>query len=87
MLIIGCDYHPSAQQIAFVETEPGKCGERRLKHREREAEGSYREVKQRGTNSATLKRMRRMRPFDPHGDSAIAATVVAQGSALFGPFC
>ena len=32
MLIIGCDYHPSIQQIAWVDTETGECGERRLTH-------------------------------------------------------
>jgi len=32
MLIIGCDYHPSVQQIAWMDTETGECGERRLKH-------------------------------------------------------
>jgi hypothetical protein len=26
MLIIGCDYHPGFQQIAFVDTETGECG-------------------------------------------------------------
>ena len=41
MLIIGCDYHPGFQQIAFVDTETGECGERRLTHRE-EAEQFYR---------------------------------------------
>ena len=46
MLIIGCDYHPGFQQIAFVDTETGECGERRLAHRE-EAEQFYRELKQR----------------------------------------
>jgi len=39
MLIIGCDYHPAFQQIAFVDTETGECGERQLQHRE-EAEKS-----------------------------------------------
>jgi hypothetical protein len=29
MLIIGCDYHPSFQQIALVDTESGELGERR----------------------------------------------------------
>jgi transposase len=47
MLIIGCDYHPGFQQIAFVDTETGECGERRLTHSE-EAEQFYRELKQRG---------------------------------------
>jgi len=44
MLIIGCDYHPSVQQIAWVDTETGECGERRLRHRA-EAEEFYREWK------------------------------------------
>jgi transposase len=44
MLIIGCDYHPSFQQIAFVNTETGELEERRLAHRE-EAEQFYRELK------------------------------------------
>jgi len=46
MLIIGCDYHPSFQQIAFVNTETGELGERRLVHAE-EAEQFYGELKQR----------------------------------------
>src|SRR5262252_2524517 len=44
MLIIGCDYHPSVQPIAWVATETGECGERRLMHRA-EAEQFYRELK------------------------------------------
>jgi len=46
MLIIGCDYHPSFQQIAFVDTESGELGEQRLVHPE-EAEHFYGELKQR----------------------------------------
>src|SRR5215472_8543595 len=34
MLVIGCDYHPSFQQIAFVDTETGELREERLEHRE-----------------------------------------------------
>ena len=30
MIIIGCDYHPSLQQIAFVDTETGELQELRL---------------------------------------------------------
>jgi transposase len=41
MLIIGCDYHPSFQQIALVDTDTGEFQERRLEHRE-EAEKFYR---------------------------------------------
>ena len=43
MMIIGCDYHPGFQQIAYVDTESGEFAERRLAHRE-EAEGFYREL-------------------------------------------
>ena len=30
MLIIGCDYHPGFQQIAFVDTDTGELEEKRL---------------------------------------------------------
>ena len=33
-MIIGCDFHPSFQQIAYVDQETGEYGERRLSHRE-----------------------------------------------------
>jgi transposase len=38
MLIIGVDYHPSFQQIAFMDQETGQCEERRLNHSDGEAE-------------------------------------------------
>jgi transposase len=47
VLIIGCDYHPSVQQIAFVDAETGECQERRLAHCA-EAEQFYREWKRAG---------------------------------------
>ncbi len=34
MMIIGCDFHPRFQQIAFVDQEAGEYGERRLNHAE-----------------------------------------------------
>ena len=48
MMIIGVDYHPSFQQIAFFVEETGEYGERHLNHSEGEAERFYRELKQRG---------------------------------------
>ena len=45
MLIIGCDYHPSFQQIAYVDNETGELGERRLLHRE-EAEQFYSKLRE-----------------------------------------
>jgi len=45
MFIIGCDYHPSVQQIAWVDTESGECGELRLTHIEA-AEQFYRQLKE-----------------------------------------
>jgi transposase len=43
MMIIGCDFHPSFQQIALVDEETGEYGERRLSHRE-EAVRFYRSL-------------------------------------------
>ena len=45
MLIIGCDYHPSVQQIAMVDTETGDYSEHRLKHSDGEAEKFYRDLR------------------------------------------
>jgi len=45
MLIIGCDYHPSVQQIAIVDTETGDYSEHRLRHSDGEAEKFYRDLK------------------------------------------
>jgi transposase len=42
MWIIGCDFHPRFQQIAFVNTATGECGQRRLEHANGEAEQFYR---------------------------------------------
>jgi hypothetical protein len=40
-MLIGVDYHPSFQQIAFLDQETGECGERRLNHSDGEAEKFY----------------------------------------------
>jgi hypothetical protein len=34
MIIIGADYHPGFQQIAYVDSETGELQERRLQHPE-----------------------------------------------------
>jgi len=47
VIIIGCDYHPGFQQVAFVDTETGELQERRLQHRE-EAEKFCRELAAQG---------------------------------------
>src|SRR3989442_14955698 len=47
MIIIGCDYQPGFQQIAFVDTDSGEWNERKLGHRE-EAEQFYRQLEVRG---------------------------------------
>ena len=47
MMIIGADYHPGFQQIAFVDTDTGEVQERRLEHRE-EAEKFYRDLATQG---------------------------------------
>jgi transposase len=48
MVIIGLDYHPSDQQIAFVDKETGEYDERQLNHSTGEAEKFYRDLKQKG---------------------------------------
>jgi len=48
MLIVGCDYHPSFQQIAWVEMDSGEVGERALLHSTGEAERFYRKLKEQG---------------------------------------
>jgi hypothetical protein len=42
MLIIGCDYHPSFEQIAWLNTETGECGNRRLGYHLRRPNGLWR---------------------------------------------
>jgi transposase len=48
MMIIGVDYHPSFQTIAFLMEETGECGEQELSHSDGQAEKFYRDLKQRG---------------------------------------
>ena len=50
MLIIGCDYHPSFQQIAFMDTGTGEYGERRLEHMEGAGQ-FYRDLRARGVEA------------------------------------
>ena len=50
MLIIGIDYHPSDQCMAFADTGTGDCGERRLNHSDGETERFYRDLKLRGVS-------------------------------------
>jgi hypothetical protein len=43
MLIVGSDFHPEFQQIAWVDTDTGEFREQQLRHRQ-EAETFYREL-------------------------------------------
>ncbi len=42
MMVIGCDYHPSWQQICWLDTVTGETGEKKLEHASGEAEKFYR---------------------------------------------
>lgn len=44
MMIIGCDYHPSWQQICWLDTATGETGEQKLMHASGEAEKFYRQL-------------------------------------------
>ena len=50
MIILGVDYHPSDQYIAFVDTETGEYVERQLNHGDREAEKFYRGLAAQGVS-------------------------------------
>jgi transposase len=47
-MLIGVNYHPSFQQIAFLVKETGEYSERRLNHSDGEAETFYRDLQLRG---------------------------------------
>ena len=44
MLIVGCDYHPRWQQVAWFDTETGETGEQKLVNGDGEAERWYRQL-------------------------------------------
>ena len=41
MIIVGCDFHPAWQQVAWVDTETGETAERKLEHSSGEARSFY----------------------------------------------
>jgi len=44
MMIIGCDFHPSWQQVSWVDSETGDCGERKLVHVTGDAQQFYQQL-------------------------------------------
>ncbi|HZD08677.1 MAG TPA: IS110 family transposase [Candidatus Limnocylindrales bacterium] len=44
MMIIGCDFHPSWQQVAWLDTETGETGEQKLLHATGEAKRFYEQL-------------------------------------------
>jgi transposase len=44
MMLIGCDYHPSWQQICWLDTDTGETREKKLDHASGEAERFYRQL-------------------------------------------
>jgi Transposase len=44
MIIVGCDFHPSFQQVAMLDTETGATEEHKLMHTSGEAEGFYQKL-------------------------------------------
>ena len=43
-MIIGCDFHPSWQQIAWLDSETGETGERKLVHASGDATRFYQQL-------------------------------------------
>ena len=44
MMIVGCDFHPSWEQVAWLDTETGEAGEQKLVHETGEAQEFYRSL-------------------------------------------
>jgi transposase len=44
MMIIGCDFHPSWQQVSWLDMETGETGEQKLVHANGDAERFYRQL-------------------------------------------
>ena len=44
MMIIGCNFHPSWQQVSWLDTETGETGEQKLVHATGDAERFYRQM-------------------------------------------
>jgi len=44
MMIIGCDFHPSWQQVSWLNTETGECSEKKLVHALGEAKEFYQQL-------------------------------------------
>ena len=44
MIILGCDFHPSWQQVSWLDTETGETGEQQLVHAEGQAQEFYQEL-------------------------------------------
>ena len=44
MVIVGCDFHPSWQQVSWLDTETGETGEQKLVDASGEAQESYRQL-------------------------------------------
>ncbi len=44
MVIVGCDFHPSWQQVSWLDTETGETGEQKLVHASGEAQQFYRQL-------------------------------------------
>src|SRR5213080_5467496 len=44
-MIIGCDFHPSWQQVSWLDTETGETGEQKLVHAEGQAQQFYQQLR------------------------------------------
>src|SRR5882757_10795682 len=44
MMIIGCDFHPSWQQVSWLDTETGETGEQKLVHASGDAHRFYEQL-------------------------------------------
>jgi hypothetical protein len=90
MWIIGLDYHPGFQQIAFVDTDTGEFQERRLQHRE-DAEKFYRDLAAQGVKvrvgmeaSGQARWFERLLAEKPDRWSSLCRAAVPAGARFYG---
>ena len=74
-MVIGCDFHPRFQQIAYVDREAGDCGEVRLSHAD-EAERFYRALAGRkvrigAESTGNFRWFRRLRHIGKQGNTPV----------------
>lgn len=89
---MGVDYHPSFQQLAFLDQATGECIERRLEHRDGEAEKFCWELRQKEISvragletTAYSRRFERPLAEQVSRSGSVMQRMASMPAAVFGP--